>query len=99
MARPQSVMVGVKATEIKKLLKDNTLAQVAEKFGCTITTLYNRFGDEIRGLNPRGRRAAVVAKKTSKKTKPAVKATAKAAPKKTKAVKQPKVVVATTETF
>lgn len=98
MARPISTMVDVKPSEIKKLLKDSTLAEVAAKYGVTITTLYNRFGDTIRGLNPRGRRVGTAAKPKAKSKKAPAKAVKKT--KKAKAVTLAKgLTPATTESF
>lgn len=84
-----SKLSGVKIGEVKKLLKEQTLAAVAEHYGVTVVTLYNNFPD-IKGLRPRGRKAgSTTAKKPAakkakdkpkaKKTSPVVKAVKKTA--------------------
>lgn len=52
-----TALVGVKASNIRALIrKGNTIGQIAVMYGCSRLTIYRRFGDEIKGLSPMGRR-------------------------------------------
>lgn len=59
MARPYYKLLDksgkpIKASAVRKLLKSSGIRTVAADLGVTTRTLYMRFGDEIRGLNPVG---------------------------------------------
>lgn len=50
-------LVGVKASNIRALIrKGNTITGIARVYGCSVKTIYARFGAEIKGLSPAGRR-------------------------------------------
>ncbi len=52
-----TTLVGVKASNIRALIRKGwTIGQIAVEYGCSRITIYRRFGDEIKGLSPVGRR-------------------------------------------